>query len=1355
MSAPYLLVPVALEALVVNQADLFATSFSVAGKQYSGMPDLERIEPPPFISGNDRPRKGVTLHWALPDGLTRGRLAHAPGDQLIFPAVPNRWLILRLVTQRVIGANGTEVRTSHEAWVVESDHLSANGTNPYPDPTAASVGQLTGLGRSMKLSTWLNGGALLSNGNLRLTALGLADRNGILVGAADPSFAAYVANVDDVFSFYDDLSGSGIDSEKAASLSYMAMGWFDRDENDPLNNQSQYRVLDGKTWALSEEWLKVMEFWGWSVGDAAALDRAVLAGAPGPNATAREKYPSRTLCHGMVYDVNWTGLSGGVAQPYLQQPRSAFNGMALQSRIKTGKESMAEAARNQLPQIAIGNSSTDALASMLEYLLHRDDNGLSFATLFQSLEYGLATSYDEPGGVSELAERIHQAGFTSFDGGSYWEVTPQSPEPQPQAADGNPAQPEPPALTAEQKTAIDNALAALNNAQRDFDIKQQQAASLGGDLYRRKWRAQRIGKLPGVPFAGAPASLEAAKAFYHIADVQAAADGAAAEAGNLAGSLATRRAALDQALEGTAFTVKENKLPRFWRPSDPVVVVYGCGRSSKHGGDGRYTADDSLFCRFSGQEIASYKFVPNTPGGAAIAAPTIAAGEVLSRFLSEIFPSPLPSGPAERALPQPAPGLAAELVFLNPSFASLLYAAITSSTQTMQIAADQQLPWADENPNLTAADLTAAAGFTGVRPSKVGVEAWAQPWAPLFLDWRVTWFPSDPDSLKGFTDEWLFNGRDYDWTGFELIDDRLALTLQGRSILSAIASQSLSDNLKAHLDEAEADLQLRTDRQAAALLKARAANDGVAAASAQTEIDKLQTEMADLKATRLQLLQELASADLLAQTLTGFHDSLIMRDPTASFDPKGPSETRQGGARLAPKPFHSGARDGHFYPIRAGHFRLEKLWVVDGFGQVFDPITERNQTPLSYAPLRGSGTVTVGLTQRQDTSILQMPPRLSQPARLQFRFVDPSLANGVDAPDATFAGDANPICGWLLPNHLDHSLTVFDNSGKSLGALLRGDEGANPLIWQPTIGSEAAVATPEQIPNPHQRAMILALRDHATGEAAFTDLMTAIDSTLWTIEPLGKRSDNLSTLIGRPIALVRARLELELGEDPATRQLWEDGGNPGNTRGFEAAEFTIDLGDVELRDDGTLGFFSPAGGLGTTIDYSVFQAVHGALDVTRDGYVIDSDSVLNDEARRVKLKLKTSTQSMPTHVTLLMDPRGSVHARTGILPGKALRLPRRHVAAALETMNVTFRVGPILHERGDASAGLRMPLPVNVAGSWSWIEQTGVALIPAPEQIVTIDKIVQANQQARLADAPLHAREGYLKLSDALGRDNS
>ena len=172
-----------------------------------------------------------------------------------------------------------------------------------------------------------------------------------------------------------------------------------------------------------------------------------------------------------------------------------------------------------------------------------------------------------------------------------------------------------------------------------------------------------------------------------------------------------------------------------------------------------------------------------------------------------------------------------------------------------------------------------------------------------------------------------------------------------------------------------------------------------------------------------------------------------------------------------------------------------------------------------------------------------------------------------------------------------------------------------------------------------------------------------------------------------------------------------------------------------MNVSGTIGFFGPHDKSPTGIGYSQFQAVHAKLPLSSN-YVSDG----NDPHDPALVIGETA------HLTLLVDPRGGLRARCAILPSKTLHLPRSHVAKALEQMNVTFRVGPILNE----VSGLRMPLPVDVAGSWSWIARTGVEL----GQIEDISTISPATQQARLGDEPLHLREGYLKLRDAVGRQS-
>ena len=77
---------------------------------------------------------------------------------------------------------------------------------------------------------------------------------------------------------------------------------------------------------------------------------------------------------------------------------------------------------------------------------------------------------------------------------------------------------------------------------------------------------------------------------------------------------------------------------------------------------------------------------------------------------------------------------------------------------------------------------------------------------------------------------------------------------------------------------------------------------------------------------------------------------------------------------------------------------------------------------------------------------------LAQPMRLDFRLLDATS----DAIRSNSSDATSPICGWLLPNHLDNSLMVFDAAGQNLGELIEivKDEGTG-VRWDAAPGSDA------------------------------------------------------------------------------------------------------------------------------------------------------------------------------------------------------------------------------------------------------------------------------------------------------------
>src|SRR5262249_38266626 len=111
-------------------------------------------------------------------------------------------------------------------------------------------------------------------------------------------------------------------------------------------------------------------------------------------------------------------------------------------------------------------------------------------------------------------------------------------------------------------------------------------------------------------------------------------------------------------------------------------------------------------------------------------------------------------------------------------------------------------------------------------------------------------------------------------------------------------------------------------------------------------------------------------------------------------------------------------------------------------------------------------------------------------------------------------------------------------------------------------------------------------------ESALSALLRAVDTTAWTIDPFGSLgTEHASVLVGRPIALMRMQLELQveddLGEgDEATLNLDTDARalRQAAYDRLSARQITVRLGELTRTDDGVLGYF-------VDDDYSRFTPV--------------------------------------------------------------------------------------------------------------------------------------------------------------------
>jgi hypothetical protein len=428
----------------------------------------------------------------------------------------------------------------------------------------------------------------------------------------------------------------------------------------------------------------------------------------------------------------------------------------------------------------------------------------------------------------------------------------------------------------------------------------------------------------------------------------------------------------------------------------------------------------------------------------------------------------------------------------------------------------------------------------------------------------------------------------------------------------------------------------------------------------------------------------------------------------------------------------------YFFPVRGGFLQFQQLQVVDAFGQTFggpvnDPLSHWPMTGQGFEPILGQGLSPTSLPDNL-YGLVQLPPRVIQETRLDLRF----LANDGSGQGTEVSQNSNAVCGWLLPNHLDGGISVYDAGGRLLGELLPL---AAPDNWRPRPGAPGNNPPPQhpsEIPNAALRSVITSIAGQPP--AVFEDLLSVIDETLWMVDPLGGRKDQfLSVLIGRPLAVVQAKVQLSLLGDPFRSRLWNDMVTEEapytevqKIGDVETISFPVRLGSLELRDDGVIGYFLPTG------DYTKFYAVHIPDDFSSDDYIrqiVLQPGGGNPAQYQGDISLKFEGDAVT--FSMLLDPRGKVHAYTGILPVTSSALPAHLVEDFIKQLKVTFRAGPIIADPG----GLRVPQPAEDHGLWTWLQQS------APGSWEE-DSIVDADDSARLPDAQLQLREGWLELTD-------
>lgn len=608
-----------------------------------------------------------------------------------------------------------------------------------------------------------------------------------------------------------------------------------------------------------------------------------------------------------------------------------------------------------------------------------------------------------------------------------------------------------------------------------------------------------------------------------------------------------------------------------------------------------------------------------------------------------------------------------------------------------------------------------------VEQERVGFNLWtAQPWNPILLEWLVEVFPvaeggNKTSANRKYSDDFLTRNYTLQTNDVDLspessqavvtdaVDNRIKTDqdsniYSGSSILTPYANSLLQQRIEAYLQKHKTletyyqEQNIAPEQQNIALL-AEQIDDIEQWYASKTFSDPIYTA--------IKSYQALQGLNCLSQCIGGFNDALLMQKQTLQLeleDPIGFADYQafttevaaavDGESESAPQPLDD------FSPIRSGELRIIDLQLVDTFGQVknLDWQVDSDEYVIRPEPMKAA-----------ENNRIKLPPRFVQPTRINFRWLS---ANDRANRETTDDPSTTPICGWILPNNLNGGLTFYANAGQALGAINVNGE------WDDVPGEttlETTVIEGQEIPNianPHLHKMVKTII--TSGPEFVENFNLCLNNALNNIDPENfAQNQSLALLMGRPIAVVRAAVNLELQGLPAINQDWtvfrQDmqqmrSHEERDTDDLTEVKVPIRIGEHRQLNDGVIGYWKEQPGAEGGYEYedNIFYAQQSDLN--------ESDKI--EGVEEVPINIIQSISSPPQRLTMLVDPRGSVHATAGILPSKVITIPSEQYAEALANIKVTFLTTPILTERTQQGR-LHLPLPTAPDYDWVWLEQKG------------------------------------------------
>lgn len=1333
---------------------------------------------------------GIHLHWELPDYFRRGEQP-AEGGDVVFPAAPNRWLVIRYLSLFDSGT-GQYGAAQSRSWIVESDFVATQLTKdtyavvrpavsvPLPTNPPQNTQPYMYMGRVVDYASWNPSSESPQN---YLPAFNGSDGKPLYltsIGFVGPSFSAYYPECCSVFGFWDHFKDVSTIYQAIVGntpiqfkVSYQVIGWINEPASDPLTNVAQLVKAQYNQYVFqcqaenvavdrtpADEFLSIAsqdfrwDFHQQDISYTLNVDQTLNS----------LNVPQRTLCGGVMQEIVWNMLSNPQTRYFLNNAANV-NSPALWT---------------DTVELAVGNTTVEALSALLKMDMGdtTDDPDLldNYEYLLNALQLGLLHDLEQQGNsLITLEEECHAKAFSQLSGGYSWVVEQKQDSGTPADADQEVTLP----------LALAEQLSQLNQAQKKYD---QGRAAL--DMMRKQvfmdWiryvkmymsgvvdpyvninnltnflMTSNSGEIKWVASYGNSVGI----LFYMQDPVTAEVTGIQQPAadGSLAAAIWTQYQAMTAMLaQYPDWQLRIVAASPFWMPTDPVLVMEGDRLEPvRRNGPG-----PNISVRLSGELLnrLQFKYQGNTfvvATGDLSGLPNVSAATPMSQEVKALIGEaylliPMLARAAADALKAkggtgnpavssyadlitslnnaqggqgsltggPGAGVFATIHAGEPATANLTETVSTPLAISVTFTNDAANGWA---PDAIAWNTqTALPEFTADRND---------PFLPVFLIWTAQIDPLTRNSGLDYAANNLTNyfsldadAVDYQYQMPAAFTTKVPVKYDSSVTLSKTTTNSLTNQIDNYVANYPTDTEADAELEAAKTVyeSRKIISQGLSGFNLE------QTLRTFIPRVTVENLVKGTSRDEVTYNL---NESAGANAKDDWYDFGFNSQTPIATGLLA---------QHNFGPLRAGFAEIFSLEIVDVFGQRMKLNTSSTNADGSLQTIVAASLKPASGDTANNGKIF-LPPRLLTPARLWFNWLSAMHDNQVsdDFVEMNSHPATSPVCGWVMPNHLDNSLFFYDAGGAAVGSFgvehgdlkyrTRAGNLDNPQdLLDEDIGPKGGAAT--------VNAHLAVFMWYINGKDAnfLLDLMATIENSDQFINPVNFPQDaSLAVFIGRPLALTRAVIGLETSgnllplsqadttaNDPFPLDVKNNRFKYSDRQQTSSAKladirFPLRLGDLSNIDDGLVGYLiDHAGADPYDTFYSPAAPVQGG-----HGVVQPSPNII-----------ELTLNATPIAVTMLIDPRAPVHATTGILPVEERRIPPDQYAQTMRSLAVTFFTHPMLSLRDQ----LIVPLPQESAYEWSWIAPGNSTALPLQPN--------SANEFAIFGYSPQSLLEGWLRL---------